>query len=273
VSSVAVIGNLSRDVVAGGATRPGGAVFYAARAFARIGAEAHVVARCSTRDASLLLPPLEALGVPVAFRTGAHTAAFTFHYEGDNRVMHVDEIGDPWTPADVTDEWVEETLGDARWVQVGALLRTDFVADTLAALARGGRRLLVDAQGLVRLAQVGPLLRDAEVDPKVFASLAALKLSENEARILGQGVEPSQLRKLGVAEIVVTLGSAGALIVTPSTAERIAPVPIDGVVDPTGAGDSFSAGYLHARAQGADPVEAARAANALAAELMVRESA
>ena len=272
MSSVAVIGNLSRDVVAGGATRPGGAVFYAARAFARIGAEAHVVARCSTRDASLLLPPLEALGVPVAFRTGAHTAAFTFHYEGDNRVMHVDEVGDRWTTTDVTG-WVEDALGDARWVQVGALLRTDFVADTLAALARGGRRLLVDAQGLVRLAQVGPLLRDAEVDPKVFASLAALKLSENEARILGQGIEPDQLRELGVAEIVVTLGSAGALVVTPTTAERIAPVPIDGVVDPTGAGDSFSAGYLHARAQGADPVEAARAANALAAELMVRESA
>ena len=272
MSSVAVIGNLSRDVVAGEAPRPGGAVFYAARALARIGAEARIVARCGARDATLLLPPLEAFGLPVTFRSGEHTAGFTFQYEGDNRVMHVDEVGDPWTTTDMTEGWVEEALGDARWIQVGALLRTDFVADTLAALARGGRRLLVDAQGLVRLAQVGPLRRDAEVDPEVFASLAALKLSENEARILSPGVEPDQLRRLGVGEIIVTLGSAGAMVVTASAAEHIAPVPIDGVVDPTGAGDSFSAAYVHARAEGADPVEAARVANAVAADVIARQS-
>ena len=272
MSSIAVIGNLSRDVVAGEAPRPGGAVFYAARALTRIGAEGRIVARCGARDAKLLLPPLEAVGLPVTFRTGEHTAGFTFHYEGDHRVMHVDEIGDPWTPAEVANRWVDEALGDARWIQVGALLRTDFAAATLAALAHGDRRLLVDAQGLVRVAQVGPLRRDAEVDPEVFASLAALKLSENEARTLAGGVEPEQVRKLGVPEIVVTLGSAGALVVTASAAEHIPPVPIEGVVDPTGAGDSFSAGYLHARAQGADPVEAARAANALAADLVARGS-
>ena len=271
MSPIAAIGNLSRDVVGGEAPRPGGAAFYAARAFARIGADARIVARCGASDASLLRPPLEAFGLPVAFRAGEHTAAFAFHYEGDHRVMHVDEIGDPWTPADVTG-WVEDALGDARWIQVGALLRTDFAAGTLAALARGGRRLLVDAQGLVRLAQVGPLRRDAEVDPEVFASLAALKLNEDEARILVGGSEPERLRGLGVAEIVVTLGSAGAFVVTASAVGRIAPVPIDGVVDPTGAGDSFSAAYVHARAEGADPVEAARAANALAADLVARES-
>ena len=272
MSSIAVIGNLSRDVVAGDAARPGGAVFYAARALAHMGAKGRIVARCGAPDAKLLLPPLEAVGLPVTFRTGEHTAGFTFHYEGDHRVMQVDEIGDPWTTADVTDRWVEDALGDARWIQVGALLRTDFAADTLAALARGGRRLLVDAQGLVRVAQVGPLRRDAEVDDEVFASLTALKLSENEARTLAGGVEPEQVRKLGVPEIVVTLGSAGALVVTASVAEHIAPIAIEGHVDPTGAGDSFSAGYLSARAQGADPVEAARAANALAADLVARGS-
>jgi sugar/nucleoside kinase (ribokinase family) len=270
VSSLAAIGNLARDVVEGQAPRPGGAAFYAARAFARIGADARIVARCGALDESLLRPQLEAFGVPVAFRAGERTAAFRFHYDGDHRVMHVEGIGDPWTRADVT-EWVEDGLGDARWIQVGALLRTDFVAGTLAALGEGGRHLLVDAQGLVRLAQVGPLRRDADVAPDVFATLAALKLNEDEARILVGSVEPVELRKLGVPEVVVTLGSAGALVVTASAAEHIAPVPIEDVVDPTGAGDSFSAAYVHARAEGADPVEAAREANGLAADLIARE--
>jgi 2-dehydro-3-deoxygluconokinase len=42
--------------------------------------------------------------------------------------------------------------------------------------------------------------------------------------------------------------------------ERIAAEEISGPVDPTGAGDTFSAGYLVARAAGADPLDAAREA-------------
>jgi sugar/nucleoside kinase (ribokinase family) len=181
--------------------------------------------------------------------------------------MHVDGVGDPWTVEDAAG-WVADAIGDTEWVQIGALLRTDFPASTLAALAGDRRRLLVDAQGLVRLARVGPLERNADIDPAVLRSLAVLKLSEGEARILAGGVEPELLRALGVPEIVLTLGSAGALLVTESHAEEIARIPVEGAVDPTGAGDSFSAAYISARAQGATPVEAARAGNALAAELI-----
>jgi sugar/nucleoside kinase (ribokinase family) len=267
VSAVAVVGNLSLDVVAGADPRPGGAVFYASRAFARTGADAVAVARCGSGDQSVLLPRLEAAGVPVTFRPGASTARFSFHYEGDRRVMAVDAVGDPWTVADATG-WVAEALGATSWVLAGALIRTDFGAPTLAALAGAGRRLLVDAQGLVRLARLGPLARDADVDRDALAALAAIKLNESEARILAGGIEPAHLRELGVPEVVVTLGSAGALVVTATHSERIAPVPLEDVVDPTGAGDAFSAVYLSSRAGGAEPVEAARTANLVAAELI-----
>src|SRR5688572_15256832 len=267
MSAVAVVGSLCRDVVSGSAPRPGGAVFHAARALGRIDVPARIVARCGAADTELLVPPLEALGLPVAFRPGASTASFEFHYEGDHRVMHVSSVGDPWTVGDVTG-WVHDALGDAVWVQVGALLRTDFEAPALAALAGVGRQLLVDAQGLVRVARPGPLARDAEVDPAILGTLRALKLNEDEARILAGGTEPERLRALGVPEVVVTFGSAGALVVTETHAERIAPVDVGPVGDPTGAGDAFSAVYVAHRARGADPVEAGRAANTAAAELV-----
>lgn len=270
-SHVAVVGSLSRDVVAGAAPRPGGAAFHAARALARAGAQARIVTRCGARDSRLLLPPLEALGLPVTFRPGASTSAFAFHYEGDHRVMHVDEVGDPWTVADVTG-WVADAIADTAWVQVGALLRSDFDAPALAALAGTGRRLLVDAQGLVRAARPGPLARDAEVEPDALAALTALKLNEDEARILSGGVEPETLRALGVPEVLVTLGSAGALVVTEEHAERIPRIDVGPVSDPTGAGDAFSAVYVASRAAGAEPVEAARSANAAAAELVADPS-
>ncbi len=140
-------------------------------------------------------------------------------------------------------------------------------------LAGGGRRLLVDAQGLVRVAELGPLTRDADVDPDVFAALAAVKLNASEAGVLCGGVAPERLRLLGVPEIIVTLGSEGALVVTAAHSERIPPVLVGNVLDPTGAGDSFSAVYLASRAGGAEPLEAAREANVAAAELIAGRGA
>jgi sugar/nucleoside kinase (ribokinase family) len=183
--------------------------------------------------------------------------------------MTVDAVGDPWTPDDV-ESWAAGTLADAGWVQVAGLLRTDFPAETVAALARGGRRLLLDAQGLVRLGRTGPLAEDAGVDHEIFRSLEILTMNEDEAHALAGGTEPERLRSLGVAEVVLTLASEGAVVVTPKAAAEIASHPVDGPVDPTGAGDSFALLYLDARSQGAEPVEAAANAARIVAGLIAR---
>jgi sugar/nucleoside kinase (ribokinase family) len=48
--------------------------------------------------------------------------------------------------------------------------------------------------------------------------------------------------------------------VTPDLVEHVPSVPVEGDVDPTGAGDTYSVTYLVRRAAGAEPVEAARGA-------------
>lgn len=258
---IAVVGNLAVDRVAGGAPRVGGAVFYAGRAAAQLGVEARLAARCAPEDDEVALAPLRALGLPLCFGPARRTTGFSFHYEGEHRVMTVDAVGDPWTAGDVTG-WAAPALAGATWVHVGALLRSDFGAGALQALAREARRLLVDAQGLVRLAQTGPLRRDGGVAPETLAAVHVLKLSEDEAQLLAGSVEVAALRALGVPEIVLTLGSAGSVVVTAGGCERVVAEPVE-VSDPTGAGDTYAVGYLAARAAGADPVEAARSASAL----------
>ncbi|MET0365839.1 MAG: sugar kinase [Sphingobium sp.] len=67
-------------------------------------------------------------------------------------------------------------------------------------------------------------------------------------------------RALGCAEPVVKLGAEGALV----DGRAIAPPAAVAVVDSSGAGDAFNAGYLSARLGGALPVDAALAGHRLA---------
>jgi len=262
--AVAVIGNLVRDLVAGAPPRPGGAVFYQARVFAEIPHEVGVrlITRCAPVDRDLLVDPLESVGIPVTWRPARETQTFDFHYEGEHRVMEIVALGDPWTPDDV-EGWVAQAMGDAEWIMLGALTRADFPPETLAVLRGDGRQLLLDAQGFVRRGTLGPLVRDGKVPPESFAAVRALKLNDVEARALVGSTEPQDLRRLCVPEVVLTLGSEGAMVVTASGAERIPAARVEGHVDPTGAGDTFWVSYLVSRSEGATPVEAARRASEL----------
>ena len=257
---IAVVGNLSRDLVDGQPPRPGGPPYWAARALRALGARALVVAKCADDDRKLFSSALVALGLPVLWRPGEATATYSFHYEGDHRVMEVLEIGDPWTAEDV------QGLAGARWVHAGALARSDFPAETMAELARG-RRVSLDGQGLVRPARTGPLELDADFDPEVLRHVTILKLAEEEAEALLDG-EPTEqaLRELGVPEVLVTFGSLGSLVLANGRLERVEARAIEG--DPTGAGDAFSAAYLVSRSTGHAPVAAARQASALVAGML-----
>lgn len=260
---IAAIGHVSRDVVDGGPPRPGGTVFYSARALARLGAAARVGTSCAARDRQALIGPVEALGLPVTWHESANTTSYRFRYtRSARRVMRQDAVGDPWSP-----ELAMQAVEGASWIHVGALVRTDFPPKTLAALAGDGRRLLVDGQGLVRAAALGPLRTDGEI-PDVLRYLTILKLDREEAETLAGTADPERLQGLGVPELILTLGSKGSFVVTAEAIHGIAAKEIAGAVDPTGAGDTYSAAYLLGRSTGAEPVEAARAAADAVAEFL-----
>jgi sugar/nucleoside kinase (ribokinase family) len=78
-----------------------------------------------------------------------------------------------------------------------------------------------------------------------------------------------QFLQMGIAQIVIKNGEKGCIIFT---SEGRVDVPGFAVqeVDPTGAGDCFSAGYLAALMRGSSPVEAGRYANAVGALSVTR---
>jgi sugar/nucleoside kinase (ribokinase family) len=259
VPPLALVGNLSRDVVEGRPPRIGGGAFYAARALRTLGARASVLTRCGPDERPAYLRRVAALGLPARVLRGRTTASFAFRYEGDRRIMEVVATGDPWTAADVA------SVEPRAWVHLAPLLRSDFPAETLAVLARG-RRLLLDGQGLVRVPEPGPLRLDASFDAAVLEHVAILKLAEEEADVILGRVDASTVASLGVPEVVVTYGTSGSVVFVGGRADE---VPAHAVArDPTGAGDAFAAVYLAARVGGHAPVAAARRATGLVAALL-----
>ena len=256
---IGVIGHLARDVVAGAPPQIGGGPWHAGRALRTFRHDAIVVAKCG--DASLR-PKLSSLGIPSTVTVDGAQTGFSFSYDADGvRTMAVESIGEPWRPEDVPDG----TLRGVEWMQVAPLLRGDFDADMLAWLARG-RRLLLDAQGLVRRRELGPLVLDGDFDPALLRHVDVLKLADEEARAIIGDADLESLRSLGVPEVLVTFGLKGSLVITPELSVHVPAHPLD--VDPTGAGDAYSVGYVAARADGHAPVSAARRATAVVAAMM-----
>jgi sugar/nucleoside kinase (ribokinase family) len=179
--------------------------------------------------------------------------------------MEIEELGDPWTPEDFRG-WLDNALRPADWVHAGALTRADFPAETLALLHRG-RVLSFEGQGLVRPAEKGEVRVDADYDPEVLRHVDILKLSEQEADALGLRLDDRSLASLGVAEIVVTLGSRGSVVFADGLAEHVPARPVE-ARDPTGSGDKFMAAYLTYRRQRHTPRSSARLAGEVVRALL-----
>jgi sugar/nucleoside kinase (ribokinase family) len=135
-----------------------------------------------------------------------------------------------------------------------------------------GMTISVDASSAAPLAAAGPaaFLRWIAGADLLFANQA-------EATVLtGQHDPVAAGRRLSASvgrAVVLKLGAAGALRVDRTgTVERV-PAEVTEIVDTTGAGDAFDAGFLAARLSGSSPIEALAAGGRLAARAVSKVGA
>jgi ribokinase len=79
-------------------------------------------------------------------------------------------------------------------------------------------------------------------------------------------------QSLGVPNLIITLGAAGAIVVVDATAEHV-PAPSVAAVDSTGAGDAFIGSLAVFWGQGLGLIESVRRANSVAALSVTRHGA
>ncbi len=149
------------------------------------------------------------------------------------------------------------------------------------------------AAGLAALDHAREAGMTISIDPASAAPLAACGIERvlgwiggvdlllpnlDEARVLTGEDEPEAAARALVGraaarEVIVTLGAGGALWTDGREVVRVAAPEVERVVDTTGAGDAFAAGWLAARRAGAEPREALGAACAQGARAVSRAGA
>jgi ribokinase len=271
MTRVVVLGDLMADVVAAQSTslapgsdtparialRPGGSAANVAAWLARAGAEVTLIGRVG-RDAAaeVALGGLAGVDLRVTRDEARPTGiCVVLVAPGGERTMLPDPGANDALSADDLPE--DAFAGGTLHVSGYALLRPGPRAAALTAIDRArdaGMRISVDP------ASAAPLANDPVFLDRI-TPIDLLLPNEDEAAVLG--------RQVKVPEIVITRGARGASWTNGFETAAQRALPVDEVVDTTGAGDAFAAGFLSAWP---GPPEAALAAGArLAAEAVQRE--
>lgn len=241
---------------------PGGTAFYFAHAMSSLHADNFLLVTSLAESEMKAVDDIRALGIDVTVLPSRKSVYFENRY-GENqnhRTQRVLAKADPFTPEGVAGI-------KARYYHLGSLLADDFSLDIIKALSEKGI-VSVDAQGYLREVR-GDKVYPVDWSDKLEALryIDILKVNEHEAAVLTGATDPRRgaeiLAGWGVKEVVLTLGSMGSVILAEGHAYEIPAFTPTDIVDATGCGDTYMAGYLYMRNKGAGYEEAGRFAAAM----------
>jgi sugar/nucleoside kinase (ribokinase family) len=241
----------------------GGTSFYFSNAIHNMDVS-YILVTALAQQEMHIVRELRAKGIKVKVLPSAHTVYFENIYSGnlDHRRQKVSQKADPFT--------IEQLLPvHAKVFHLGPLLADDIPVDLIRTLSERGR-VSLDVQGYLRKVQNQDVCAiDWPAKKDILQYVDILKANESEMQVLtgNKNVRKSAhiLADWGVREVIITLGSKGSVIFANNNFYNIpAYIPNTSVVDATGCGDTYMAGYLYQRIKEAGFQEAGEFAAAMA---------
>ena len=126
----------------------------------------------------------------------------------------------------------------------------------------------IDVQGYLRQVVGEDVVHiDWDQSHSLLSQVDVVKLNEMEMQVVTGTTDAHEAARLiasmGVSEVVLTFGSMGSMIYAGGSFYDVPAYAPREVVDVTGCGDTYSAGYLYGRSIGMDYGEAGRLAAAM----------
>jgi sugar/nucleoside kinase (ribokinase family) len=234
---------------------------YCSVAATRQGTHTGIVTKIGPDMPEALLQPLKEAGVDLAGiqMTGKSTASELIYDVSGNKEIRYPSMSDPIKVTDVPPDF-----HGCEIIYV-CPMDADVLPEDLARVTALGHISAVDLGGYggahmsIARRQAIPSLAEYALDVASHFTIVKASL-EDAISIFGEDNPAESADKLlaGGAEVVlITLGENGVLVVTAETQRSVPPVPGD-VVDTTGGGDTFMAGFLSEFLRSQDPVLSAR---------------
>lgn len=235
---------------------PGGTSYYFSHGMSRLNDYKHYKLVTALAESEMqAVEDIRAKGIEVKVIPSRKTVYFENVYgeNQDNRTQRVLAKADPFTVEGLQDV-------NANIFHLGSLLSDDFSLEVIKYLSGKGT-IAVDAQGYLREVRGEKVYAiDWEDKMEALKYIDILKVNEHEMEVLTGYNVPElaalRLAEWGVKEVLITLGSFGSLIYAENKFHHIPAYPPQEVVDATGCGDTYVAGYLYMRNKGASYVDA-----------------
>lgn len=245
------VGHVTKDLVAGGGYRLGGAVAYAARTAHSLGLSVAVLTSApSDLDIRGLLPDVRLHIVPSPVAT-----TFANLYDGERRHQFLHSTATVLKARHLPESW--RATGVVLLSPVAGELGADWLGlfpSALVGVAPQGWMREVDSAGRVK---AKPWL----IADQILSQVDVLVFSEEDVG----GSESEVQRYASRARITaVTRGAQGATVFWRGVSREFPAFPAR-ALDPTGAGDVFAAAFLVRLSETGDPYVAAAFANCAAA--------
>jgi sugar/nucleoside kinase (ribokinase family) len=241
---------------------PGGTAWYFSFAVCKLNLNYLLVTALAPAEMDYVTT-LQNKQINVLVQQSKHTVIFENIYSEDQdfRTQNVLKEADSFT---------EQLLLpiEARIFHLGPLLSKDFSLDLIKTLAAKGD-ISLDVQGYLRKVKLNKVFAaDWPEKKEALQYVKYLKTDEAELRSLTNCENVKEAAKIvadwGVKEVVITNGSHGSMIYCEGVYYTIPAYRPQLIVDATGCGDTYMAGYLYQRVKGVDIEKAGRFAAALA---------
>ncbi len=277
---ILVIGDLVADlIVLGGASLQRGTDNPAEVRLTRGGSAANVAVAAARRHpvrfigrvgddtiGRALVAELEGVGVEARVQRSGRTGAIVVLVDAVGERTMITDRGAAAELADIDSEW----LSGAEWLHLplygfAAPASRKTLTDAAAAVAATEAPVSLDLSSVATMRELGRADLQAIVD-RVAPSVVFANVDED-------AVAAEFALDLGRAVRVVKRGGDAVLVEVGGERSEVPVRRVEDVLDSTGAGDAFAAGYIVAALRGADPLESAREGSELAMSALRRAGA
>ncbi len=214
-------------------------------AVAKLGEQGILIGTVGSDYIQSLAQDLDQRGIQHKLILAGQTGGFSLVYDhAGNRELTVLGVADPITTS-------VNGFGDVDFVLFGPILGEIDIALAQQVKSEVSAPILLDPQGLLRGIKDGEIYHEMNDTFRAIAAISTVvKANELEARVV-TGIDPRvdpegavrALHAFGCKIAIVTLAEAGSIIFDGKNIFEIPPYAVN-AIDPTGAGDTYAAGFM-----------------------------